>query len=164
MTDQSDQNTSDNLATGEAGADQEAWEGADIDTEQLISSDQTSSGSPSTDSVSTSGASTSGASTSSSSTSSPSDTIDESASDSGATEPSDEEATEEAVAVPEPSTELDEPLTEETSSDEMATGETQTDAAPSGDDADGSADHQPASGPAAEATDDARGIYDTAPD
>lgn len=134
MTDQSDQNTSDNLATGEAGADQEAWQGADIDTEQLISSDQTSSGSAPS--------------------SAPNEGAAATAPTTDGSEPSDEEATEEAVAVPEPSTELDEPLTDGAAADDVL----------SGDDADGSTDHQPSSGPAAEATDDARGIYDTAPD
>lgn len=128
MTDHNDQHGSEDLATGEAGADQDAWEGADIDTEQLISSDQTSSGSasatPSTTPSANSGTGTEDADT------------------------EEVEATEEAVEEPAPSTELDAPLTEPSG----------------GGDADGSTDHQPDSGPAAEETGDARGIYDTAPD
>ncbi|HXH34379.1 MAG TPA: hypothetical protein VNJ54_08210 [Plantibacter sp.] len=129
MTDQNGQNTSSDLASGEAGADQEAWEGADNDTSKLVSSDQTSSGTQS-------------------------QTVDGSG-----TEDADDdevEATEEAVEEPAPSTELDEPLTGDASEGDAS--------AASGDDADGSADHQPESGPASEATDDARTIYDTAPD
>jgi hypothetical protein len=124
MTDQQDQRSSDDLATGAAGADQEAWEGADIDTAELVSSDQTTAG-PGSDGSS--------------------QTVDGTGSEDAA--PDEEQATEEAVETPEPSTELDAPLAE---------GE--------GGDADGSADHQPDSGPASEATDDAREVYDTAPD
>jgi hypothetical protein len=121
MTDQQDQRSDDDLATGEAGADQEAWEGADIDTAELVSSDQTTAGSGSDGS---------------------SQTVDGTGSEDAA--PAEEQATEEAVETPEPSTELDEPLGDA--------------------DADGSTDHQPDSGPASEVTDDAREVYDTAPD
>ncbi|MBF4566066.1 hypothetical protein [Plantibacter sp. VKM Ac-2876] len=124
MTDQQDQRSSDDLATGAAGADQEAWEGADIDTAELVSSDQTTAG-PGSDGSS--------------------QTVDGTGSEDAA--PDEEQATEEAVETPEPSTELDAPLAE---------GERG--------DADGSTDHQPESGPASEATDDAREVYDTAPD
>lgn len=123
MTDQQDQRSDDDLATGAAGADQEAWEGADIDTAELVSSDQTTAG-PGSDGTS--------------------QTVDGTGSEDAT--PDEEEATEEAVETPEPSTELDAPL-------EDADG-----------DADGSTDHQPDSGPASEATDDAREVYDTAPD
>lgn len=139
MTDQNGQNSSSDLASGEAGADQEAWEGADNDTSKLVSSDQTSSEARS-------------------------QTVDGSG-----TEDADHdevEATEEAVEEPEPSTELDEPLTGDASQDDTVDGDASAGGATtvSGDDADGSTDHQPESGPASEATDDARTIYDTAPD